>query len=90
MHIFDFFQEANVASKNHRTIPCPECRKRQPENMVEIFVPDDKLEQEGVASVQKIKLQRLYDLLDMGLAEADVCPECGSDYDRDEEGRILV
>jgi len=79
--------EANVASS--RTIPCPECKRNKPENLVEITVTDAALDQEEVSSARKIPINRLYELLESGLAEADVCPDCGSGYDLDEEGRIL-
>lgn len=55
------------------------------------WVDDDVLRDAGIDDPADLPLDLLYELFnrDDGVSIEDVCGDCGSDYTRDAEGRII-
>jgi hypothetical protein len=70
-----------MSDRNTAYLPCPDCKRKEPDHRVEAYIPDEILEEYGVTHASKMKHADIYDCHDRQEytgVDMPVCGDCGS------------
>jgi len=72
-------------------VPCPDCKRQEDWHLVACWVDSSTLTELNVEAAEDVELDEIYERhhRDDGVEIDGVCSECGSDYVRDADGRII-